>query len=99
MIYNVTLGIRTAAQAAENAAARTANLGSARGGQWSAEANQRSRVIEIDPLHNEGGVRFEDFYAMVRVVTPFFDHTTASFGAVGGTVRCIGPQLIWVLVP
>ena len=72
MIYNVTLGIRTAAQAAENAAARTANWsGSARGGQWSAEANQRSRVIEIDPLHNEGGVRFEDFYAMVRVATPF----------------------------
>ena len=84
MIYNVTLGIRTAAQAAENAAARTANLWSARGGQWSAEANQRSRVIEIDPLHNEGGVRFEDFYAMVRVVTPFRPHHGFVWSSGGG---------------
>jgi len=73
----VTLGIRTAAQAAENAAAvDISGSGTAKGGIWGAEANARARIIDIDPLHHTaggegGGVKFEALIDMVRAFSSF----------------------------
>jgi hypothetical protein len=75
VIYNVTLGIRTAAQLAQNAAASdVASGGIANGSVWVAEANARARIIDIDPLHQAaggegGGVKFEALIDMVRAYT------------------------------